>query len=148
MNDSDFLELEKAVRKIMHIGSNEWKKHVSTKLTRSEALVLYKLGKMGPQRASKLASSLFITTGGLTGITDKLVSGGYIYRKRDDEDRRVVYLSLSDKGKETLQLMYASRKAFISMLFEGISDQELKQLLQIIKKVQSNLEQANEKEKN
>ncbi|MDY0395168.1 MarR family transcriptional regulator [Virgibacillus halophilus] len=134
MKNSDFLELEKAIRKIMHIGSNEWKRHVSLEFTRTEALVLYKLNKMGPQRASQLASSLFVTTGGLTGITDKLVNKGYIDRKRDDQDRRVVYLSLTDKGKKALHVMYTSRQDFIGLLFDGISDKELEQLLQIIKK--------------
>ncbi|MDY0407046.1 MarR family transcriptional regulator [Virgibacillus sp. 179-BFC.A HS] len=82
MKDDDLIELEKTIRKMMNIGTKEWKRHIKLKFTRTEALVLYKLNNEGPQRASQLAKSLYITTGGLTGITDKLVKRLHHAKKR------------------------------------------------------------------
>lgn len=135
------LEMESTLRKISHKVPNEWKKHINAKFTRTEVLVLYILHVDGRQRASALAKRLDITTGGLTGITDKLVDGGYVYRRRDTKDRRVVYLTISEQGKEEVALMRISRETFISRIFHGMSDEELAQLSRISLKLLANLEE-------
>ena len=140
MVNGDFLELEHTLRKIVKKIPQEWRKHIQLEFTRTEAMVLYKLNKEGQQRASHLASALSVTTGGLTGITDKLVGGGYIHRNRDNKDRRVVYLTITDKGMEALKTMYASRRSFIETLFNGLSAEELEQLDVTINKILANLE--------
>src|SRR5699024_1321853 len=140
MVNGDFLELEHTLRKIVKKISQEWRKHIQLELSRTEAIVLYKLNKEGQQRASHLASALSVTTGGLTGITDKLVGGGYIHRNRDNKDRRVVYLTITDKGMEALKEMYASRRSFIETLFDGLSGEELDRIGVITNKILANLE--------
>ncbi len=140
MDKNDFFELEGAIRKLMKKLPHAWKTHMKLGFSRTEALVLYKLHVQGRQRASRLAHSLSITTGGLTGVTDKLVSEGYIQRKRDNKDRRVVYLTISGKGNEALEALYASRRAFIDMLLDGIPAEELEQFHSVINKVLANLE--------
>lgn len=142
MINDGFVELEKTIRIIMHKAPLVWKQHIKLGLTRSEVLVLYRLHAEGQQRASQVAQSLSITTGGLTGITDKLVRGGYITRKRDDKDRRVVYLTITKKGNEALKSMYASRKEFIDKLFHGVSKEEITQLREVTNKILTNLEDA------
>lgn len=145
MVSGDFLELESVLRKITKMIPYEWRNHIQLEFSRTEALVLYKLNVEGQQRASQLADKLSITTGGLTGITDKLVSGDYIHRKRDNKDRRVVYLTISDKGKEALKIMYASRKSFIETIFSGVSEKELEQISTITNKILANLENEEDK---
>ncbi|MEN1968116.1 MarR family transcriptional regulator [Lentibacillus sp. N15] len=125
MEKDDFLELEDVFRKITKKIPEEWRRHTKSSFSRTEALVLYKLYYNGKMRASELATILAITTGGLTGLTDKLVEGGYVERNRTQQDRRVVYLSITDKGKEMIKTMYAARKAFIEKLFQGITTEEL-----------------------
>lgn len=140
MNEKEFLALEDVFRKILKKFPSEWKKHTKMGFIRSEALVLYKLDKDGKQRASQLATTLSITTGGLTGITDKLVDGGYIHRTRDNKDRRVVYLTITEKGKNVLEKMHAERKEFIELLFNGLSGKELTQFRVTAEKLLANFE--------
>src|SRR5699024_7615134 len=97
MASDDLFELEGTLRKIAKKITKEWRRHNNIDLSRTEAIVLYILHEKGQQRASQLAQRLSITTGGMTGITDKLVDEGYIQRKRDNKDRRVVYLTISEK---------------------------------------------------
>src|SRR5699024_7280976 len=139
MVNGDFLELEHTLRKIVKKIPQEWRKHIQLEFTRTEAMVLYKLNKEGQQRASHLASALSVTTGGLTGITDKLVGGGYIHRNRDNKDRRVVYLTITDKGMEDLKTMDASRRSFIETIFNGLLAGELEQLDVTINKILAKL---------
>lgn len=140
MNEADFFALEDVFRKILKKFPSEWKKHTKLNFSRSEALILFKLDKDGQQRASQLATTLSITTGGLTGITDKLVDGDYIQRTRDNEDRRSVYLTITEKGKAVLETMHVERKAFIEMLFHGISEEELTQFSITASKILTNFE--------
>lgn len=136
-----FFELEDVFRKIMKKIPSEWKKHTKLNFSRSEGLVLYKLAEKGQQRASELAHILSITTGGMTGITDKLVEGGYIHRERDDKDRRVVYLSISEKGIAALKKMEAARKILIEKTFSGLTEDELKQFKNTANKMLANFEE-------
>lgn len=140
MAEDDLFELEDIFRRVLKRLPGEWKKYTKLGFSRLEVLVLYRLNIDGQQRASELARTLAITTGGLTGITDNLVDGGYVTRERNDQDRRVVYLTVTESGREILRSLYASRKAFIKNLFTGVSEEELAQFKNTANKLLSNLE--------
>ena len=43
--------------------------------------------------ASQLAEETGLSTGAITGIIDRLGKGGYVRRKRDQNDRRLVFIN-------------------------------------------------------
>lgn len=47
---------------------------------------------------------LNITVGTLTTAINNLLKKGYVNQTRREKDRRVVYISLSEKGEESIQL--------------------------------------------
>jgi DNA-binding MarR family transcriptional regulator len=49
-----------------------------------------------------LAVALGVTPGDVTSITDRLVGQGLVKRVENTEDRRIVLLQLTDKGRETI----------------------------------------------
>ncbi len=51
---------------------------------------------------STIAGDLNITVGTLTTAINNLLKKGYVNRKRGEKDRRVVYISLSEK-EESIQ---------------------------------------------
>ena len=55
---------------------------------------------------SSIAKELSVTVGTLTIAMNSLVKKGYVKRERGEEDRRVVYISLSDKGKKAFIDVY------------------------------------------
>src|SRR6266567_5396061 len=58
----------------------------------------------GPMTAGELAKRCGITTGGMTGLIDRLVNTGCVQRKTDPTDRRRVIVSYNpDKFKEATQ---------------------------------------------
>ncbi len=57
-----------------------------------------------------------------TRLTDKLIAKGLVQRERCEEDRRVVYVSISDKGLELLAQVDISSKALHHELASGLSE--------------------------
>ena len=65
--------------------------------------IIEAIGVDEPKRSGTVAALMSITLGTLTKAIDGLTRKGYVSRIRSDEDKRVVKLSLTDKGKRTLK---------------------------------------------
>ena len=61
--------------------------------------IIEAIGVDEPKRSGTVAALMSITLGTLTKAIDGLTRKGYVSRIRSDEDKRVVKLSLTDKGK-------------------------------------------------
>ena len=68
-------------------------------ITINDMHVMEAIGVGEPQPSSHVASKLGITMGTLTKAIDGLASKSYVRRERSLTDKRVVLLSLLDKGK-------------------------------------------------
>ena len=71
-------------------------------ITNNDMHVIEAIGIGTPKNMSSIAKKLSVTVGTLTIAMNSLVKKGYVKRERGEEDRRVVYISLSDKGKKAL----------------------------------------------
>ena len=69
-------------------------------ITNNDMHVIEAIGMGTPKNMSSIAKELSVTVGTLTIAMNSLVKKGYVKRERGEEDRRVVYISLSDKGKK------------------------------------------------
>ena len=67
-------------------------------LTNNDMHVIEAIGIDEPKNMSTIARALSVTVGTLTISMNSLVKKGYVDRQRSSEDRRVVYISLSEKG--------------------------------------------------
>ncbi|WP_018757130.1 MarR family winged helix-turn-helix transcriptional regulator [Paenibacillus terrigena] len=99
--------------------------------------VLNALYQKGVCRASDIAHSLEITSGAVTGLTDKLLYMGLIHRERSEEDRRVVLLSLSDQGRETYMRLRNARSERLKAAFSHVGTDEIECLHQILSKIKN-----------
>ncbi|MFO7274239.1 MAG: MarR family transcriptional regulator [Bacillota bacterium] len=61
--------------------------------------VLRTLRQCGPTSAKRLTAALACTHSNITGIVDRLERDGWVKRTRSAEDRRVIYLELTEKGE-------------------------------------------------
>ncbi len=71
-------------------------------LTGPQLATLKAAAQLGPVSASDLAKAAHIGKPTLTGILDRLEQHELIHRQRSPHDRRVVAISVTDKGKEML----------------------------------------------
>ena len=63
---------------------------------------LFIISIKGSTNTRNLANDLGVTPGNVTGIVDRLVEQGLVSRTQNPEDRRVVFLQLTEKGRETI----------------------------------------------
>ncbi len=73
---------------------------------------------------SRVARSLGVTTGTLTIAVNSLVKKGYVERARSEEDRRVVLVSLSEKGKRAYLHHRQFHEQMIEAIVEELSEEE------------------------
>ena len=85
---------------------------------------------------SQVAQKLHVSPGTMTATADRLVKKGYVERYRDEEDRRVIRLGLTHKGR----VLFRAHRAFHNMMVKGflkdMNDEELK----VVRKALRNLE--------
>ncbi|MDC3417476.1 MarR family winged helix-turn-helix transcriptional regulator [Aquibacillus salsiterrae] len=84
---------------------------------------------------SSLAAELGVTSSHITSVTERMVKKKFIVRERSLVDRRVVQLSLTDKGIELVADLDQRRHEFIAKKFKNLSDEELSQLQHIFQKI-------------
>lgn len=61
--------------------------------------IIEAIGEDAPKNMSSVAKILSVTVGTLTIAINSLVKKGYVRRERSEEDRRVVLISLTEKGR-------------------------------------------------
>ena len=112
-------------------------------LSVTEIHTLEAIGMYTQRTMSEVAQDLKITVGTLTTAINKLIKKEYVVRKRIEEDRRVVLVELTKKGKLAYRLHEKFHNDMIKATVEGLTEEEEKVLI-------SSLEKLNEffKEKN
>ncbi|GIP40177.1 hypothetical protein J31TS4_34570 [Paenibacillus sp. J31TS4] len=137
-------EVERLYVELQRKISAEWSRQLDRLLSGSQAAILSKLDAAGPQRISALADRLSVTPGAVTSLCDKLIAGGYAFRTRDDDDRRVVYLEITDRGREVLRQYRDEVKRVVEEAFAGLPEEETEHLARIFRHILSNLEKPKE----
>lgn len=89
-------------------------------MTANDMHVIEAIGLNGAKNMSAVAKALNVTTGTLTIAINSLVKKNYVERVRSEEDRRVVLISLTPKGRKAF---YHHKKFHDDMI-----DQIVKQL--------------------
>jgi DNA-binding MarR family transcriptional regulator len=86
-----------------------------------------------PMTASQLAEETGLSTGAITGVVDRLEKTGYVRRKRDQSDRRLVFINpLLDKAMVKLSPIFDPIKQASRNLYSKYSDEELEIILDFI----------------
>ncbi len=118
----------------------EWNNQIQG-INRTQFLILKCLHNSGPQKAAQLAEVTQTTPGAITCATDKLVMEGYAERKGDKEDRRVVYLEITEKGKGFIESLFREQNNVTVKFFQGLPEEDIQHLIRIYNKISENLDQ-------
>lgn len=88
---------------------------------------------------SELATVLKQSNSATTIALNRLVKAGYIDRIRDENDRRVVWVTLSEKAVPLIERLLARRHALLDKLLVHLSDEELEQFTGFLLKMRQSL---------
>jgi DNA-binding MarR family transcriptional regulator len=131
--NEQLFEVAAMFRSLLKSMSHEWNKNSAKQynLTFPQFQVLYALKLRGPQKVSELAEMLGLTSPAITSLTDKLLASGYVNRERAENDRRVVYTSITEKGMSTIGQIVEDQQEIITVFFEMLSEEDVQHLRRI-----------------
>lgn len=108
-------ELGKAITRSMPVHI----RHENVSVAQVKAMV--HLAEYGTQTMGELAEGLKITTPSATGLVNPLAEMGFVVRDRDDEDRRVVRVSLSEHAREMAHSILDQRLTEVAAAMDGMT---------------------------
>lgn len=104
-------------------------------ITIGQASVMRTLMHEGRKTMGEMSKLLGVSKGATTQLLNKLIDEGLIIRIPGDNDRRVIFVELSEKGKEYIETIRRSITDRIADLFNDLDDQQLDQAEVITEKL-------------
>lgn len=130
---------EKFVNLFNHVMDIEEKAVITDEfkeITNNDMHVLEAIGIKEPKNMSAIAKDLSITVGTLTIAVNNLVKKGYVNRKRSECDRRVVLVSLSEKGEKAFFHHKQFHEEMVEAALKNLDEEQTELLVRVL----SNLE--------
>ena len=104
-------------------------------ITNNDMHIIEAVGIGEPKNMSEIAKQLSVTVGTLTTNMNGLEKKGYIVRERSSEDKRVVYTTLTERGKKAFYHHRDFHKQMIKAAVTGLDDDEKRLLYKCLIKL-------------
>jgi DNA-binding MarR family transcriptional regulator len=104
-------------------------------LTAPQFYVLATIGYAGGLPFGEIGAKMMVTVSNLTGIVDRLEEKKLVTRKRDDNDRRVVYVILTEKGVKLYKTTIPLFEKSVSRIFSPLDRSQQKELSALFRKL-------------
>lgn len=104
-----------------------------------EMCILTQLSSKEEPTMSELGRSISMDPSTLTRRIDKLVEKESVVRKPDLEDRRVVRVAITAKGKKIIRRLEEQRKKHLEFILHQMTSSEIRDLLNILKTLHSRI---------
>lgn len=109
-------------------------------LTAPQLKVIFSLAADAEAKsASELCKSISYDAGAMTRMIDRLEGKGLIHRERCPNDRRLVYLALSEEGRAALPRMKELHRGVLNRALRGFSKTEARQLEGFLRRMMDNV---------
>lgn len=105
------------------------------KITLPQLLILDFLLRQGESRMTDIARFMQVTTPAMTGIIERLVRDGYVTRVYHPEDRRIIKVKLTTKGRALVEKINAQRQEMLINIFGHISEADRADYLRILRQI-------------
>ncbi len=119
--------------------TKEWKMHLEDALapglTEGQLNVLELLLAHQPMTPSDLLQYLSTTPAAITTLLDRMERGGLIARKRDESDRRIVWVNVTERGESEAKRGMEIREQYIQQALNRISSHNQQLLVYLLGKV-------------
>ena len=84
-----------------------------------------------------LCEKLFLACSTATDLIDRMEKNGLLERSRDKQDRRVIRLSISDKGRQVISEVIEARRRYVASILGKLTAEEIEQLGNSLDKLHS-----------
>lgn len=104
-------------------------------LNPTEFGVLELLYHRGPQPIQKIGQKILLRSGSMTYVVNKLEERGYLARVTCEKDKRITYISVTDKGTELIEEIFPAHTKNIESLMSGLNAEEQDLAINLIRKL-------------
>jgi DNA-binding MarR family transcriptional regulator len=112
-------------------------------LTSSQYNVLRILrGEGKPLPILEVADRMLSAVPGITGLIDRLEGMGLLVRERSIEDRRIIYVAITQKGLALVGKLDEPEAALHKKLLGHMSPTELRELIRLLEKARQPLDEV------
>jgi MarR family transcriptional regulator, organic hydroperoxide resistance regulator len=123
----EIMELQRRMSQVIIPYAIESWRELDVPLAQLKSLLIITF--KGETNFSTLAQDLGVTPGDITRIIERLVEQGLVSRHPSPEDRRIIWLHATDKGRELLTNLMESQTRHMIHILEYVSLEDLKSLL-------------------
>ena len=116
------------------------------KITLGQYTLLAVLDEFGESTMGSIAKEMGLSLGGLTGLVDRVNSMGLVERFRIPQDRRIVKVGLTEKGRETLQAILDAEYKFGASVLTQVTKEEIRAFLKVFGMFADSLKKEEEEE--
>ena len=88
---------------------------------------------------SYIGEQLLVSKANITGLIDRLEKQGLVVRIRDNDDRRKISATLTDKGKKFTEMIMEKYREWSARIFLLIEDDEREKLISLLQKLQAKI---------
>jgi DNA-binding MarR family transcriptional regulator len=111
-------------------------------LTANQWRPLLLIEHKGMDTPAELARAMNVDSGAITRMLDRLEAKKFVRRERCDTDRRVVKINVTDEGLALSKQVIPIIADVLNLHLQGFSEDEIRMLLALLKRMISNGEQA------
>ncbi|OMF36859.1 MarR family transcriptional regulator [Paenibacillus sp. FSL H8-0548] len=121
--------------RVYNRSSRETHQHLKKwDLSAAQFDILAQVGAHKRLTQQQLADKLFVTKGNITQLLGKLENLGFVKR---EQDWKIKYVSLTEKGKELFDAAVPLQEQHQASQYNVLNQAEKKQLLELLRKIQS-----------
>ena len=124
---------------LVHLFNEIWeleKKAIITEefkdITNNDMHIIEAIGVSGKTTMSVVAKKMKITAGSLTTAVNGLVNKNYVMRARGEEDRRVVYIWLTEKGEKAYYHHEEFHREMTNAVLNRLDEKEIPVLMKTL----------------
>ncbi|QRG69303.1 MarR family winged helix-turn-helix transcriptional regulator [Brevibacillus choshinensis] len=126
--------LQEAVRSTMRVLGPQLSEPVLG-LTGPQFYILHQLDLKGKCTVGELADSMAVKPSAITAMIDRLDKHEFVLRDRDDTDRRVVHIRLTEFGRDTLKQVKKHRQGILQHYLSHLTYEELESMIHVFEKL-------------
>ncbi|WP_243525534.1 MarR family winged helix-turn-helix transcriptional regulator [Bacillus pseudomycoides] len=115
-------------------------------LSKTEIFCLLWMERNTDITMTRITELLDIPMSTTTGVVNRLVKKGYIERYRNESDRRIVLIRLTETGIRLVQEVKQNAAHYFNLVTEALSEEEKTFLLQIFQKIMNHIAMSQQKQ--
>ncbi|MDF2572206.1 MAG: mhqR 2 [Sporomusa sp.] len=127
-----FTVLARTHNTLMEIDRRDIRKYG---LNQTEFSVLELLYHKDAHPLQQIGEKILITSGSITYVINKLEQKGLLERKPCEEDRRVIYATLTEQGRSLLDSIFPQHAQALTQAFRGLTPEEMQLAIELVKKI-------------